>query len=203
MRLPNVPQAMEPRTPELGDVFELRIQLRNIQPEIWRRLLVPAEVPLGVLHEAIQVAFGWHNSHLHDFLIGNVRFGMADVEEEIFCVDEIAAPVGAVANVGTTFLYRYDFGDDWEHDVTVERVSVDESEGIQCTGGARSCPPEDCGGPSGYGNLLGILADPSHPEHRESKTWAGRRFDPEKFDMPAVNRKLGSLSRRRRRLEQT
>src|SRR5437762_2578602 len=104
---------MELRIPERGDVFELRIRLRDIKPEIWRRLLVPAEVPLGVLHELIQVSFGWQNSHLHDFMVGNIRVGMTDVEDEIFCVDEFAAPLGAVANVGTTFLYRYDFGDDW------------------------------------------------------------------------------------------
>jgi len=192
---------MEPRLPEMGDVFELRIRLRAIEPEIWRRLLVPAEVPLGVLNEVIQVAFGWQNSHLHDFLVGNIRFGMTDVEDEIFAVDEFAAPLGAIANVGSTFLYRYDFGDDWEHDVTVERVSADGDGGFTCSGGARACPPEDCGGTHGYANLLEILSDPSHPEHRETKAWAGRRFDPEKFDVAAVNRKLGTLSKRLRRLK--
>jgi Plasmid pRiA4b ORF-3-like protein len=190
-----------PRLPEMGDTFELWVRLRDIEPEIWRRLSVPAELPLGVLHEIIQLAFGWQNSHLHDFHVGNIRFGMADVEDEIFTVDEFAAPLGAVANVGTSFLYRYDFGDDWEHDVTVEGVSAGTDEGFACTGGARACPPEDCGGPPGYANLLEILADPSHPEQRETKKWAGRRFDPEKFDVTAVNRKLGTLSKRLRRLE--
>jgi hypothetical protein len=193
---------MEPRIPELGDVFDLRIRLRHIEPEIWRQLLVPAEVSLAVLHEVIQVAFGWQNSHLHDFFVGSVRFGMADVEDEIFCVDEFAAPLGAVAGVGTSFLYRYDFGDDWEHDVTVKAISDGADEVFSCIGGARACPPEDCGGPPGYANLLEILNDPSHAEHQETKTWAGRRFDPEKFDATAVNRKLGALSKRLRRLKQ-
>jgi hypothetical protein len=187
---------MESDLPEMGDTFELRVSLRHIEPQIWRRLFVPADVPLGILHDAIQVAFGWQNSHLHDFMIANIRFGMADVEDGIFAVDEMGAPLGAVANVGTTFLYRYDFGDDWEHDVTVEGISRDGAEALSCTGGARSCPPEDCGGPPGYANLLEILNDPKHPEHREIKTWVGRRFDPEKFDMAAVNRKLASLSKR-------
>jgi hypothetical protein len=158
-------------------------------------------MPLGVLHEVIQVAFGWQNSHLHDFTVGNIRFGMADVEDEIFTVDEGAAPLGAVASVGATFLYRYDYGDDWEHDVTVEGISNDAGEVFRCTGGARSCPPEDCGGPPGYANLLEILNDPSHPEHQETRTWAGRRFDPEKFELAAVNRKLATLSKRLRRLD--
>lgn len=192
---------MELRIPALGDVFELRIQLRDIEPEVWRRLLVPAEVPLGVLHELIQVSFGWQNSHLHDFMVGNIRIGMSDVEDEMFCIDEFAAPLGAVANVGNTFLYRYDFGDDWEHDVMVERICSDGGGVITCTGGARACPPEDCGGTRGYANLLEILADSRHPEHQETKTWVGRRFDPEKFDMAAVNRKLGTLSKKLRRLE--
>jgi hypothetical protein len=192
---------MHPRMPEIGDTFELRIRLRGIEPEIWRTVLVPADVPLGVLHEIIQVAFGWQDSHLHDFMVGNIRFGMADVEDEIFCVDEFVAPLGAVATLGTVFCYRYDFGDDWEHDVTVKGITSSGDDTFKCTGGARSSPPEDCGGAPGYGRLLEILADPSHDEHRETKTWVGKKFDPQKFDAAAVNRKLGALLKRLRRAE--
>lgn len=64
-------------------------------------------------HDVLQTAFGWHNSHLHDFQVGDIRFGMADVEGEMFCVDERAAPVGAVACAGFKLVYRYDFGKDW------------------------------------------------------------------------------------------
>ena len=188
---------MRSPSPSFGSVLELRVVLRDIEPAIWRRVRVPADVPLGVVHEALQVAFGWKASHLHDFQIGDIRFGMADVEHELFVVDEHAAPLGAVARAGSTFVYRYDFGDDWDHEVTVERITEGgDDEAIRCTGGARACPPEDCGGPPGYANLVSALANPKHPEHVELKRWAPRGFDPDKFDIVAVNKKLGTLSKR-------
>ena len=85
---------------------------------------MPADLPLGVLHDVLQVTMGWKNSHGHDFLVGNIRFAKADIEDELFSVDEAAAPVGAVASVGAKFIYRYDLGDDWEHEVTVERLTA-------------------------------------------------------------------------------
>jgi hypothetical protein len=129
--------------PSFRDAFQLRVDLANIEPAIWRQVRVPAMVSLAALHDVVQIAFGWQNSHLHDFVIGEIRFGMADVEDEIFSVDESAAPLGAVARVGATFLYRYDFGDDWEHVVSVERFLEDGADVIECISGARACPPED------------------------------------------------------------
>jgi len=79
--------------PRLGDVFDLRVTLRHIEPAVWRALRVPADVPLVVLHEILQIAFGWQNSHLHDFRVGDIRFGMADIDDEMFSVDERAAPL--------------------------------------------------------------------------------------------------------------
>ena len=182
--------------PSFGDVFDLRVSLRHVEPSVWRALRVPADIPLAVLHEALQVAFGWQNSHLHDFHVGDIRFGMADVEDEMFVVDEHAAPLGAVARAGSKFVYRYDFGDDWEHDIVVERVIQDRDETIRCTGGARSCPPEDCGGPPGYARMLEVLANPEDEEHGEMKRWAPRGFNAEKFDAAAVKKKLATLSKR-------
>ena len=162
---------------------------------------MPADVPLGVLHEALQTAFGWGNSHLHDFHIGDIRFGMVDVEDELFSVDEHAAPLGAVARAGSQFIYRYDFGDDWEHEVTVERMTDGgTNEAITCSGGARACPPEDCGGVPGYAHVLEVLANPDDDEHDEMKEWVGGKFDPEKFDLASVNKKLATLSKRLGRL---
>jgi hypothetical protein len=182
--------------PSFGDAFDLRVSLRHVEPSVWRALRVPADIPLGVLHEALQVAFGWQNSHLHDFQVGEIRFGMADVEDEMFLVDENAAPLGAVARAGSKFVYRYDFGDDWEHDIVVERVTEDRDDTIRCTGGARACPPEDCGGPPGYARMLAVLANPEDEEHREMKQWAPRGFNAEKFDAAAVKKKLATLSKR-------
>src|SRR3954447_15481221 len=97
----------------LGEVFVMHVALREIEPAIWRRLRVPADVSLGRLHEILQAAFDWTDSHRHDFTVGDVRFGMMDTEDEFFAIDEHQAPVGAVARQDTRFLYRYDFGDDW------------------------------------------------------------------------------------------
>src|SRR5262245_43966429 len=147
-------RAMRSRSPEFGDVFQLHVSLREIEPAIWRGLCVPADATLGDLHEVLQVAFGWQDCHLHQFDVYGIRFGMPDTEDELFSVDENAAPLGAVARGGSTFLYEYDFGDGWEHDVKVEWVVERGDELIVCTGGARACPPEDCGGVSGYAHLL-------------------------------------------------
>jgi len=179
-----------------GDVFELRVSLRHIEPPIWRALRVPADVPLGVLHEILQTAFGWTNSHLHEFRVGDIRFGMTDIEDEMFSVDEDAAPLGAVARGESKLVYLYDFGDDWEHDIVVERLVQGGDGTIRCTGGARACPPEDCGGPPGYAHMLKVLANPKDEEHAEMKRWAPRGFGPEKFDAVAVNKKLATLSKR-------
>src|SRR5579863_2120405 len=122
-----------------GDVFDLRVTLRDIDPPIWRALSVPAEVPMSVLHDVLQAAFGWTNSHLHDFHVGDIRFGMSGVEDEMFSVDERAAPLGALARAGSKLVYQYDFGDSWEHDLVVAGVTSGGEETIRCTGGARAC----------------------------------------------------------------
>ena len=184
------------RLPDFGDAFALRVTLRDIEPAIWRTVIVPAEMSLGELHDVLQIAFGWQDSHLHDFEVGEIRFGMVDVEDELFAVDEHAAPLGAVAREGSSFTYRYDFGDDWEHDVTVESVIANGAQGLVCSGGARACPPEDSGGAHGYANLLGVLANPDDDEFASVKEWVGRRFDPERFDIAAVNKRLATLSKR-------
>jgi hypothetical protein len=183
--------------PSYGDVLALRVELLHIEPSIWRSLLVPADMPLSVLHEVLQVALGWKNCHLHDFLVGDIRFAMADLEDEIFCVDEDGAPLGALVRAGSRFVYNYDYGDDWEHQITVERViSGSDDEVITCTGGARACPPEDCGGPHGYARMLEVLANPKDEEHGEMKRWVGRAYDPERLDLVALNKKLAALKKR-------
>jgi hypothetical protein len=190
---------MHPRPSRFGDVLVLRVALRYIEPAIWRTLRVPADVTLDTLHAALQVAFGWKDYHLHAFQVGDVTFTIPDAEDELFAVDERGAPLGAIATVGTTFVYRYDFGDDWEHEITVAGVETERGALIACTGGARACPPEDCGGPPGYQDLIAALADRHHPEHAEMKRWAGSRFDPEKLDLGPINKKLAALSKKVRR----
>jgi len=177
----------------------LRVSLREIEPEIWRSVTVPADMTLAELHDVLQITMGWENCHLHDFEIEGIRFSSMDLDDSLFAVDEHAAPLGAVARHGSSFLYRYDLGDDWQHDVLVESVVANGAQGMVCTGGARACPVEDCGGTDGYMNLLRTLANPNNQGYADAKEYVGRKFDPERFDVLAVNKKLAALSKRARR----
>jgi hypothetical protein len=173
----------------------------------------------GVTHDAVQVGhkpilparcrpsnpdpgsaatsgFFRQNCHLHDFYAGGIRFGVCVDEEPELIVDERGARLGAVVKVGGELVYHYDFGDDWEHRIVVESAIANGSDVIICADGARACPPEDCGGPPGYKNLLRVLADPNDEEHASMKQWVGRRFESERFEPAALNKRLATLSRR-------
>ncbi len=180
---------------QFSDALTLRLELRHIQPAIWRRVRVPAHYSLASLHSVIQTAFGWTDKHPHSFLINDIEFGMP-ADDGSLSVNELGAPLGAVLKAGSSFQYWYDFGDDWQHDVLVEAVTANGQATSECLSGARACPPEDCGGPPGYESLLAALASPQHPAHQEMREWLGKRFDPEKLDLIAVNKKLKTLSQR-------
>lgn len=172
-----------------GQVFQLKVALAGIRPPIWRRLLSDGATTLDDLHDVIQVAFGWYGYHLHDFEIGGRQYGVPDPDWDFGPprIDERKTRLDAVASEGSTFRYIYDFGDWWEHKITVEKVLPDAGDAgdVELPAlikGKRACPPEDCGGPWGYGDLLEILADPKHPEHAERIEWLGQPFDPEEFD---------------------
>ncbi|MBN1612671.1 MAG: plasmid pRiA4b ORF-3 family protein [Polyangiaceae bacterium] len=184
-------------------VYELHVRLRDIEPPIWRTLEIPGSATLEDVHYAIQVAMGWQNSHLHQFTIGKHRYGMVhldEVDELGDLEDERAHLLQDVARRGAVFLYEYDFGDSWEHDVKVQRVSsAAERVAPRCLGGERACPPEDCGGAPGYANLLEALADPNHEEHASVVEWVPKRFDPERYrvntkDMSRVMAELKRLA---------
>ena len=173
-------------------VFEMHIALRHIAQPIWRRILIYGSTTLHGFHLAIQEAFGWQNCHLYSFTLGARRFegpyqedGTGEDATEVLLMDLRLKP-------GKVFEYTYDFGDDWEHVVRVDAVRQHETGAVYpcCLDGARAGPPEDCGGPHGYQQLLEILADPRHPEHRERREWAGPHFNPEVFDIRATNRVL-------------
>ena len=153
-------------------------------------MLVDSSTTLDQLHEVIQAAFGWWNYHLYEFEFGRARYSIPDPDWDFGppARDARAARLDQVATAGASFNYTYDFGDDWEHKVTVEKV-LDTSPVASlpaCVDGRRAGPPEDCGGVWGYEELIRILADPSHPEHVERAEWAsawgGAAVDPDAFD---------------------
>jgi hypothetical protein len=145
---------------------------------------------------------GWTDSHLHEFKVGDVRFAEPDHEHPPGPIDYRYIRLHQIAPFrGSTFTYEYDFGDGWEHRIEVEDELPVESVSVvvpRCLAGARSCPPEDCGGPHGYSDLLTALRDPEHEEHAWLRTWAGPRFDPEEFDLDRVNRRLARVPKGRR-----
>ncbi|MBI4589791.1 MAG: plasmid pRiA4b ORF-3 family protein [Candidatus Rokubacteria bacterium] len=177
--------------------YRLKITLLEVEASVWRRILVPGTISLDRLHMVIQKAMGWENAHLHEFTVEGRRFGEPDLDEP----DENVEPEWKVTlrevapEAGRRFEYFYDFGDSWMHEVVVERTEVPEEElrYPMCLAGERSCPPEDCGGPPGYADFLEAVRDPRHPEHNEILAWVGGAFDPEAFDLTAVNLKLRLL----------
>lgn len=187
---------MSPKQEPAKAVHQLKVTLQDIDPPIWRRLLVPSTVPLAKLHKIIQRAMGWEDSHLHQFLVGKQIYGTADpdgfgmdretLSERTHLLEQVAF------RAKMKLLYEYDFGDSWLHEVLVEKVLPAEPGARYpvCLEGARACPPEDCGGPPGYEDLLQALSDPSHPEHEDIKDWLGDDFDPEALDLVKINRAL-------------
>ena len=179
-------------------IYQLKITIIDIEPAIWRRVLVPAETTLDQLHKTIQAVFGWWDYHLHQYVVDGRHYGLPDPEyfdELPAVIDERSITLRDVLGA-STIIYEYDFGDDWKHSVEIESVTMAGDPNIKypvCTGGARACPREDCGGTSGYSRLLEILGDPMHEEYREVKTWAGKKYDPEKLDLLAIDRALRKL----------
>ncbi len=178
-------------------VLRLKISLRYVRPPIWRRLEAPSTLTLSQLHEVIQTAMGWTNSHLHAFEVGSVVYS-SDLDEhdrQAGHRDEyVTSLVDLSLTVGSQFRYEYDFGDGWEHDVLVEDAQPGDATAVRCLGGERACPPEDCGGPAGYEHLLDALADPTHPDHGDMSEWIGGGLDPAAFDVDAVNASLARLA---------
>jgi hypothetical protein len=182
-------------------IYQLKITIVDIKPAIWRRVLVPAKTTLDQLHKTIQAVFGWWDHHLHQYVVDGRHYGLPDPEysdELPAMLDERNVTLRDVL-AADTIVYEYDFGDDWKHSVEIESVTMASDPNVQypvCTGGARACPREDCGGTPGYFRVLEILGDPMHEEYREMKTWVGKKYDPEKFDLVAIDRALRKLRKR-------
>jgi len=174
-------------------VVQLKVTLKEINPAIWRRFQVRRQVRLDRLHLFIQACMGWTNSHLHEFKIGGQRYrDFEQMDEDIDDYDmhdEKEYRLKKLVNEGCIFEYLYDFGDCWEHEILVEKL-IEPEEGIIypiCLAGERACPPEDCGGPWGYQEMLEILKDTGHEEYEHWHEWLGEEFDAERFDVDKVN----------------
>lgn len=179
---------------EPASVHQLKVVLSGSKPQIWRRLLVDSETPLDVLHYILQDAMGWTNSHLHLFDAQGVQYGEKNPEWE--ARDERPVRLNQIAaSPKAKFKYEYDMGDGWRHEITVEKILPAEpgKKYPVCLEGALACPPEDCGGIGGYYNLLETVRDPKREDHEEMREWLGDDFDPNAFDLNAINKLLKKL----------
>lgn len=170
-------------------IFQLQVVLKEVEPQVWRRFLVHSDVTLGALHRTLNEVMGWEDSHLHQFTIQGRSYGNPDLDEAGDQHDEDAFALDKLVKVGDRFIYEYDFGDDWIHQVVVEKkLPVDPRLTYPvCIGGARACPPESCGGPPGYEELQTALVNDDNDELVE---WVGGFFDPHGFDVNRTNRAL-------------
>ncbi|NHZ72746.1 MAG: hypothetical protein GWP17_06655 [Aquificales bacterium] len=176
-------------------IYQLKVTLKEIQPLIWRRFQVRSDITFRELHKTLQVVMSWWNYHLHLFQVGSLTITH---EETLAEWDEAGIPDDAarldvyVQQEGMTFVYEYDFGDSWQHELVLEKITLADETAVypRCLAGERACPPEDCGGVWGYETFLEAVQDPKNPEHNSYLEWAGGTFDPETFDLDKVTQQF-------------
>ncbi|OIP44990.1 MAG: hypothetical protein COZ12_06345 [Deltaproteobacteria bacterium CG_4_10_14_3_um_filter_60_8] len=176
-----------------SSIYQLKITLRDSHPPIWRRVLVPGNFSLDKLHQVIQLAMGWTDSHLHQFIVDGEFYSIPSSEDWEPVLDERRFKLKQIApSLKRKFTYEYDFGDSWTHEVVVEKIiTAGPGEKYpQCIKGKRACPPEDVGGIWGYETFQEAMQDARHEEHDSYLEWIGGEFDPEAFDLAATNQAL-------------
>ena len=178
--------------------FLLRVELEYIQPPIWRQISVDGQRTLGELHQVLQVAMGWTDSHLHEFIINGEHYAAPhpDDDRERKITDERGIKLQRLLEPGLQFVYVYDFGDHWRHLIRVEKAeAIDASQGLASVlAGERACPPEDCGGPHIYGEFLKNLEiDPKGSEVRDFMRWVRKDFRPKRFQLRIANLALQNM----------
>ncbi|HEV3258233.1 MAG TPA: plasmid pRiA4b ORF-3 family protein [Gemmataceae bacterium] len=190
------------RLPKKTDtVFQIKITLKGIDPPIWRRIQTK-DCTLDDLHALIQVTMGWEFEHLYSFNIGGKEYADLDMMNDEDVKDAYDVKLSGVLparQLRPRFHYEYDFGDGWIHQLIVEERFPPE-EGVKypiCVAGQRACPPEDCGGPWAYEDFVETISAPDHRRHEELLEWVGGEFDPERFDLQAVNDALRRMRTRK------
>ena len=185
------------KTIDESQVYQLKITLSDTKPPIWRRFLIEPKENLFELHQAIQIIMGWSNSHMHQYRKNKIFYGTPDEEFGddfgLEILDEKKFKIFQVLDkLKAKIIYEYDMGDSWDHILVLEKIlpREDKVKYPKCLNGAMACPPEDCGGISGYYNLLEIIESPKHKEHKEMLDWLGGKFDPIEFDLNGINQSL-------------
>jgi hypothetical protein len=175
-------------------VMQFKVTLEGIEPAIWRRIQIVSTATFWDLHVAIQDAMGWQDYHLHSFFINHpdngdrLELGIPTEDDTGTLPDWEHGLDSRFRKSGGRALYVYDFGDDWQHRIELEKIekAVKRKRYPICLDGARRCPPEDVGGIPGFMNFLEIINHPEHPEHAEMLDWVGGRFNAEGFSPKLV-----------------
>ena len=196
--------------PPSREAVPLRIELLEVAPLVWRRVLVPDRWTLADLHRYLQWVMGWTDSHAHEFQVGNglvapdwwIQEAWSEEDASRYRDERRVLVAAVVSEVGARgeFEYRYDMGDGWEHRIIIESVppsTVSDQRLPVCVAGENACPPEDVGGPHAYAEFLAILGDRQHEQHEDMARWIGGVFDPKGFDLNRINREWKSAKRRR------
>ena len=175
-----------------NEIMQLKIELKYITPPIWRRFLVSPSMTLSDLHYIIQIVMGWSNSHLHSFRIAGEDYSSPDPSDGFYDNDMIDSSRIKLSKLPllrkSKFSYTYDFGDNWEHIITVEDIAPAPENLIVpfCLEGQRACPPEDCGSVPGYEGIIEALKNPKKKESKDLLEWIGE-YNPEEFDIESIN----------------
>ena len=159
------------RIDPVEDIYQIKVTPLGTKPPIWRRLPVPADLTLAQLHFVLQVAMGWEDGHMHEFRVGQRRFGRPEPSAPFMRMprtesERTARLSAALGRTSAKMIYAYDFGDSWEHSIVLEKKLPTDPNATYplCIDGRLACPPEDCGGIPGFYDLLDALADPDHEQ---------------------------------------
>ncbi|MBU3032297.1 plasmid pRiA4b ORF-3 family protein [Paracoccus marinaquae] len=182
-------------------IARLRIILNDVDPQPMRHIEVPLKIRLDRLHEVIQAAMGWTDAHLYEFRVGDAGWGVPDpdgiydgpMDAKKMSLEKLIDQIGT-----RTIQYIYDFGDDWDHSIRIERVN-EAAPGMTCPRllkAAGACPPEDVGGAWGYEEFLEALADPNHEQHADMVHWSGGNFDAEDAGIASIIERFERLAKK-------
>jgi hypothetical protein len=184
-----------------NEIATVRIELKHSEPVIWRQVEVPTSITLKTLHNIVQATMGWFDYHLWEFTIAKRRYGLP-MDEDWGTEPRLDASKIRLRDVlaprKTTIDYVYDFGDCWEHRLTVTGVRAGEPNVSypRYIAGERNGPPEDCGGIPGFCEMLDAAADPEHPNHAVATEWLDG-YDPSEIDELSIKHALSRIARKR------
>ena len=177
-------------------IATVRIEVKYIEPLIWRRVAVRTSMNLMALHKVIQAAMGWLDYHLWEFDVDDRKYGMPDPDRPHVKNGATTQVATILASGMTAFEYVYDLGDNWEHQIIVEGLNAAETGAMypRFLGGERRCPPEDCGGPPGYFDFIENIARKNSKKAKEALEWYGGPYDPDDIDEEQINITLGRIA---------